>query len=482
MAGLDFTDQDVREQLDLLGYHNVPQHQLREFRKDLEELIRHERSKSQSSSKASDSVESHSSITSPNYVSQVKNRSIYQPLAATQTTTQREFNSGKENQPSYRRPIETFYSHPTEFHQCDAYSRYSVAPNSFRCTSAPTRLILQNTPDQESNRSQVQSENSSTGSPETSSESTRKPIIRRKVLRKKNGQLHVYDESTISETDSEDSEQSTANVKISPALGDVEGRSFSDHLTGTDILNLRKDNSQGQINSDSPNSFNQRSLLALDNIRSDVSFNNTDTVSQHSSPSRSKSSTCISATHLNKRQKEVFDAVSELGQRISRFQTLSNEAESDTESEELSSTPDTGNLTRRPNSVQPFITRDLWSHRPAGSESYGYISNAPKSFIRPLMDHPHTRNIKKNDPVAKYFEYKRNWETFKAPGEKDRKELRWGIREQMLYKNQLPLKPQHIYVPNDYVVPTEKKRSALRWQIRHELASGAIPQKFFCPL
>ncbi|XP_067901427.1 centriolar and ciliogenesis-associated protein HYSL1 isoform X2 [Heterodontus francisci] len=378
MAGLDFTDQDVREQLDLLGYHNVPQHQLREFRKDLEELIRHERSKSQSSSKASDSVESHSSITSPNYVSQVKNRSIYQPLAATQTTTQREFNSGKENQPSYRRPIETFYSHPTEFHQCDAYSRYSVAPNSFRCTSAPTRLILQNTPDQESNRSQVQSENSSTGSPETSSESTRKPIIRRKVLRKKNGQLHVYDESTISETDS--------------------------------------------------------------------------------------------------------DAVSELGQRISRFQTLSNEAESDTESEELSSTPDTGNLTRRPNSVQPFITRDLWSHRPAGSESYGYISNAPKSFIRPLMDHPHTRNIKKNDPVAKYFEYKRNWETFKAPGEKDRKELRWGIREQMLYKNQLPLKPQHIYVPNDYVVPTEKKRSALRWQIRHELASGAIPQKFFCPL
>ncbi|XP_041073059.1 hydrolethalus syndrome protein 1 homolog [Carcharodon carcharias] len=378
MAGLDFTDQDVREQLGLLGYHNVPQHQLREFRKDLEELIRHERSKSQSSSKASDSVESSGSMKSPNYDSQVRNRSVRQPLAAPQSTAWHEFNSGIENQSSHR-GIETLYGHPAEFHQCDAYSRYSVVPNTFRCTSAPTRLILQNTPDHENNDSQVQYENSSTSSLEVPSESNRKPIIRRKVLRRKNGQLHVCDESMISETDS--------------------------------------------------------------------------------------------------------DAVSELGQRVSRFQTLGNEAESDRESEELSSTPDTGSIARRrPNSAQPFFTRDLWSSRPGGTEGFCCISNAPKSFIRPLMDHPHTRNIKKSDPVAKYFEYKRNWETFKAPGEKDRKELRWGIREQMFYKNQLPLKPQHIYVPNNYVVPTEKKRSALRWQIRHELASGTIPQKFFCPV
>ncbi|XP_078085705.1 uncharacterized protein hyls1 isoform X3 [Mustelus asterias] len=278
----------------------------------------------------------------------------------------------------------------------------------------------------------------------------------------------------------EDSEHSTVNDK-SQALGNFEQNTFSDHLTGNDILSQRKDNLEDQTINDSTNFFNQRLLFALDNIRSDVPFNSTDIVSQHSRPCRSKSSHCISATDLNKPQ-EVFDAVSELGQRISRFQTLNNEAESDRESEEVSSTPDTGSIAgRRPNSAQPFFTRDLWTSRPGRTEGYGCISNAPKSFIRPLMDHPHTRNIKKSDPVAKYFEYKQNWETFKAPGEKDRKELRWGIREQMFYKNQLSLKPQHVYVPNNYVVPTEKKRSALRWQIRHELANGTIPQKFFCP-
>ncbi|XP_048391784.1 centriolar and ciliogenesis-associated protein HYLS1 [Stegostoma tigrinum] len=380
MAGLDFTDQDVREQLDLLGYRNVPEHQLREFRKDLEELIRHERSKSQSSGKASDTVESYGSITSSNCASQVRNDSLHQHhFAAPQNTIQHELTSEKENQlqSSHRIGIGGhFYGHPNEFHHCDAYSRFSVASNPFRCTSAPTRLFLQNIPNRESYDSQVQSE-ISTSSPEAPCESKRKPVIRRKVLRKKNGQMHVCDESVISETDS--------------------------------------------------------------------------------------------------------DEVSELEQRFSKFQTFSNEAESDTQTEELGNRP--GSITgRRPNSAQPFFTRDLWNCGPGGNEGYSSVSNQPKSFIRPLMDHPHTRNIKKSDPVAKYFEYKQNWETFKAPGEKDRKELRWGIREQMLYKNQLPPKSQHSYVPNDYIIPTEKKRSALRWQIRHELATGTIPQKFFCPL
>ncbi|XP_051867283.1 centriolar and ciliogenesis-associated protein HYSL1 isoform X2 [Pristis pectinata] len=358
MAGLDFTDQDIQEQLSVLGYHNVPQHQLREFRKDLEELIKHEYSKTRGSSKAS----------SESCVSQMRNSSMEQPILATQSTTQREFNSEKENQFSYKREI--FHGCPTEFHQCDTYSRYTVAPNLCRDTSAPSQLILQKSPVQESNSSQMQSENSRMSSPETVPESNRKPIIKRKVLRKKNGQSHVYDESTVTETDS--------------------------------------------------------------------------------------------------------DAGSELGQ-ISRFQALSNKAESDTESEEFSSIPE-----RRPNSAQTFFTKNPWNQKLLGGDGYGCLSNVPKSFIRPVMDHPHTRNLKKTDPVAKYFEYKRNWETFKTPGEKDRKELRWGIREQMLYKSQLPLKPQHIYIPNNYIVPTDKKRSALRWQIRHELANGAVPRKFFC--
>ncbi|XP_048457317.1 hydrolethalus syndrome protein 1 [Rhincodon typus] len=198
-------------------------------------------------------------------------------------------------QSSHRSGIGTFYGHPNEFHHCDAYSRFSVASNPFRCTSAPTRLILQNIPNQESYDSPAQSE-ISTSSPEVPCESKRKPVIRRKVLRKKNGQMHVCDESVISETDS--------------------------------------------------------------------------------------------------------DEVSELGQRFSKFQTFSNEAESDTQTEELGNRP--GSITGgRPNSAHSFFTRDLCNCRPGGSEGYGSVSNQPKSFIRPLMDHPHTRNIKKSDPVAK---------------------------------------------------------------------------------
>ncbi|XP_072120985.1 centriolar and ciliogenesis-associated protein HYSL1 isoform X1 [Mobula birostris] len=367
MAALNFTDQDIQEQLSLLGYHNVPQRQLREFRKDLEELIKHEYSKPRGSSNASS--ESCGDVVTSYQVSQLRNSSLEQPILATQCTSQQDFSSEKENLLSYKRDI--FHGYPSKFHQSDSYSRYTVAPNLCRSTSAPSKLIIQKSPDQESNSSQMQSENSRTSSPETLPESNRRPNIKRKVLRKKNGQFHVYDESTITETES--------------------------------------------------------------------------------------------------------DAGSEFGQN--RFQPLSNIAESDTESEEFSSV-----LGRRPNSAQPFFTKDLWTQKLIGGEGYSCLSNAPKSFIRPIMDHPHTRNLKKTDPVAKYFEYKRNWETFKTPGEKDRKELRWGIREQMLYKSQLPQKPQHIYVPNNYIVPTDKKRSALRWQIRHELANGTIPQKFFCSL
>ncbi|KFV50422.1 Hydrolethalus syndrome protein 1, partial [Tyto alba] len=58
-----------------------------------------------------------------------------------------------------------------------------------------------------------------------------------------------------------------------------------------------------------------------------------------------------------------------------------------------------------------------------------------------------------------------------------RQELRWGIREQMLCKAELPSKPQHLYVPNTYTVPTEKKRAALRWEVRWDLANGLLPRK-----
>uniref|UniRef100_A0A8C4WWY2 Si:dkey-23f9.4 n=1 Tax=Eptatretus burgeri TaxID=7764 RepID=A0A8C4WWY2_EPTBU len=119
-------------------------------------------------------------------------------------------------------------------------------------------------------------------------------------------------------------------------------------------------------------------------------------------------------------------------------------------------------------------------HRSAGCEDGYYAVNYP-SLIRP-MEHPHTRNLKKMDPVARYFQYKEEWENFQPPGENPRKHLRWQIREQMWYKDEVFQKPQHAVTLNHYVVPTEKKRLALRWEVRHDLAQGIMPRSFYSPL
>ncbi|XP_049634994.1 centriolar and ciliogenesis-associated protein HYLS1 [Suncus etruscus] len=103
------------------------------------------------------------------------------------------------------------------------------------------------------------------------------------------------------------------------------------------------------------------------------------------------------------------------------------------------------------------------------------VASRPKSVILPRLDQL-SQNRGKVDRVARYFEYKREWDSMRLPGEDHRKELRWGVREQMLYREPQS-KPQHIYVPNNYQVPTEKKRSALRWGIRCDLANGIMPRK-----
>ncbi|XP_062949590.1 centriolar and ciliogenesis-associated protein HYLS1 [Cynocephalus volans] len=108
------------------------------------------------------------------------------------------------------------------------------------------------------------------------------------------------------------------------------------------------------------------------------------------------------------------------------------------------------------------------------------VASRPKSFILPRLDQL-SRNRAKVDRVARYFEYKRDWDSMRLPGEDHRKELRWGVREQMLCRAEPQSKPQRIYVPNNYLVPTEKKRSALCWGIRCDLANGVMPRKLPFP-
>ncbi|KAM4828275.1 centriolar and ciliogenesis-associated protein HYLS1 isoform 2-T3 [Thomomys bottae] len=109
------------------------------------------------------------------------------------------------------------------------------------------------------------------------------------------------------------------------------------------------------------------------------------------------------------------------------------------------------------------------------------VASRPKSFILPKLDQL-SRNRGKIDRVARYFEYKKDWDSMRLPGEDHRKELRWGVREQMLSRTESQSKPQHVYVPNNYLVPTEKKRSALRWGVRCDLANGIMPKKLPSPL
>ncbi|RXN10742.1 hydrolethalus syndrome 1-like protein [Labeo rohita] len=159
--------------------------------------------------------------------------------------------------------------------------------------------------------------------------------------------------------------------------------------------------------------------------------------------------------------------VSELEERLDHMRIGASRVHYDSESEEMGSYTDrSSSVTEEsPSAFQEYIKGMARSH----SESD--IRPRPKSFIRPVFDHPHTRNLKKTDPVAKYLQYKQDWETFKPPGEKSRRDLHWAIRP----------RPQKTYIPNTYVVPTEKKRSALRWEIRHDLAHGIIPTKISYP-
>ncbi|XP_029207410.2 hydrolethalus syndrome protein 1-like [Acropora millepora] len=91
------------------------------------------------------------------------------------------------------------------------------------------------------------------------------------------------------------------------------------------------------------------------------------------------------------------------------------------------------------------------------------------SFIRPSTRHPHTRQVKKTDPVSRYHQFKGAWQANKAPGEKSHKNLRWNVRGKMLQCDVFE-RPQRNYIPNNYVVPTDKKRQALRWEVRSHLA------------
>ncbi|XP_044293552.1 hydrolethalus syndrome protein 1 [Varanus komodoensis] len=167
-----------------------------------------------------------------------------------------------------------------------------------------------------------------------------------------------------------------------------------------------------------------------------------------------------------------------LSQRMYNLNTQQEEEDSVEETEPNSSPESEVPYSWRATDESQSLSSQRESQSCTSYEQDLILAGHPKSFIIPRLEQP-SRNRMKTDRVARYLEHKHDWETLRLPGEDLRKGVRWSIREQMLYKSEMPPRPQHIYIPNNYMVPTEKKRSALRWGIRCDLANGVIPRKSY---
>ncbi|CAL8329043.1 unnamed protein product [Merluccius merluccius] len=375
---LDFSLEEIQDQLAALGYRSIPDHRLRDFKRDLDELIQQEKLK----------------VLVPDPSSRTSTTS---QLAASRTTTSPPaFTKERLPQCLAWRPGGGFVSHAgtadhhhrealsssrlnRELDYQDSYARHTVAPRAPRPSTAPHRLHMLPDPgpaDPGSDR--LPQPTSQASSPEGGAHG--KHFITRKVLRKHKGQVFVCDESFHSENSDDSSlEERFGGLRVSTA---------SARRHGDDV--------------------------------GEETENDGDAAARQSNDVTSQS-----------------DGRSSDGLSLSAFESF----------------------------VRGMVQMQTEST----------LKPRPKSFIRPALGHPHTRNLKKTDPVARYLQYKQEWDLFKVPWEKDRRALRWEIREQLAYQPP-PARPRRVNVPNSYVVPTEKKRSALRWEIRNDLANGLLPK------
>lgn len=358
MDSLDFTEEEIQEQLAILGYRNIPKHRLREFKKDLDELIRHGEWKTLASPTQTNCTKvptDTSQRSPPAYTKEKVSQSNFKDsgvrffLNAAKADSDRHVLTTCQNRDCGRQQ-----------RHWDSYAQHSVGPKHQLPPGAPSRLQVE--PDPEHSLHPLLTD-SYTSSPDTQG----RGFIKRKVLRKHKGQSLVCDESVYSENS---------------------------------------------------------------------------------------------------------DAASSVEERLAQLRlSTSTQRDFETENEDMTSQSDTRSSEADGMSLSAF---ESYIRGMAPAHSDGDFRPQPKSFIRPAL---RRQTIKKSDPVAKYFHYKQLWEMFQLPGEKDRRALRWEIRERLAYQPPPP-KPRRVYVPNTYAVPTEKKRAALRWEIRNDLANGLLPHKF----
>jgi len=129
------------------------------------------------------------------------------------------------------------------------------------------------------------------------------------------------------------------------------------------------------------------------------------------------------------------------------------------------------------------LSRRIVGRRPRSAESHSSIESGSSSIVRPMTGlpsfirpQPEPRR-RRHDPVNRYHQYNEAWSAQRAPGEKQHKQLRWAVREQMQRREEIITPMQRYYVPNDFVPPTDKRRQNLRWEIRTKLAHKLNPSK-----
>lgn len=172
---LEFTDDEIREELAKLGYKNVPDSRLAEFKKDLGRLIRHERSKqsSQNTSQSSLVTDRGAKIVEPRIKIPLEESPSEQLFTENKAERRLDFllKTGKEN---------SQFLQPSSFHQ--------------EVHHVPRRPDNKYSLHEENTNNHFMNDNVS----ETDSE---RRLMKRKVLRTENDGTKRIDES-ISESDS----------------------------------------------------------------------------------------------------------------------------------------------------------------------------------------------------------------------------------------------------------------------------------------
>uniref|UniRef100_A0A3Q2VPT0 HYLS1 centriolar and ciliogenesis associated n=1 Tax=Haplochromis burtoni TaxID=8153 RepID=A0A3Q2VPT0_HAPBU len=185
MDNLDFSEEEIQEQLALLGYKNIPKHRLREFKQDLDELVRRGEWKGLSSS---NEINAKSQATTP------------QPSPPAYTKEKGQSTS------------ESFFLHAGSTDHArkvnyDSYAQHSVAQKLKLPPGAPSRLQVEQ--DLEDTIHSPLTD-SYTSTPDTQG----RHFIKRKVLRKHKGQSLVCDESVYSEDSASCLEERLAQLHL----------------------------------------------------------------------------------------------------------------------------------------------------------------------------------------------------------------------------------------------------------------------------